>query len=142
MHLFCSFYPVFSCKMATFLQFTILQTTMAPPVRRGIAAKLPKPTASRRSHILLCGSCPCAFTPSKLKNRIIMDGVSWVKVRSPSFLRCSTPPDLPFCALRWPTGSWCPLKGVGKGERRCLEGTRLVLISIVGKPRLSQITAI
>jgi hypothetical protein len=30
---------------------------------------------------------------------------------------------------------------VGKGERRSLEGTRVFLISIVGKPRLSQITA-
>lgn len=56
------------------------------------------------------------------------------------FLRCSIPPDLVFCALPWPTGSWCPLKGVGKGERS-LEGTRVFLISIVGKPRLSQITA-
>ena len=32
-------------------------------------------------------------------------------------------------------------RGVGKEERRSLEGTRMFLISIVGKPRLSQITA-
>jgi hypothetical protein len=75
MHVFFSFSPDFSCKMANFLQFTMLQTSMATTDQRGIAAKLPKPTASRRSRILLCGSCPCAFTPSKLKNRMIMDGM-------------------------------------------------------------------
>ena len=69
---------MFFLQNGEFLQFTILQTNMATPDHRGIAAKLPKPTVSRRSRILLCGSCPCAFTPSKLKHRTIMDGVSRV----------------------------------------------------------------
>ena len=76
MHLFCFFSSVLSCKMASFCSLPSWQTNMAPPDRRGIAANLPKPTVSRRSHILLCGSCPCAFTPFKLNNRMIMDGVS------------------------------------------------------------------
>ena len=79
MHLFCPFSPSFSCKMANFLQFTILQTNMATLDRRGIAAKLPKPNGFwALSHPSLRGSCPCAFTQFKLKNRTIMDRVSRV----------------------------------------------------------------
>src|SRR5215216_3197253 len=49
---------------------------MAPLSRMRIAAKPQKRTVYRRSHILLCGSRPCAFTPSKLNDGTIMGGIS------------------------------------------------------------------
>jgi hypothetical protein len=61
------------------------------------------------------------------------------KIGSPSFLWCSTPPDLVFLGSSLAYRFLIPSEG--RGERRSLEGTRVVLVFIVGKPRLSQITA-